>query len=519
MHWLKAHNIRNEKGDEIDFNDHFFQFDIYRDFSPYLCVMKAAQVGMSTCEIIKMLFLTAKQKMDLIYTLPTDQDVRTFVGGKVNRLIAMNPILQEYTKDKDTIEQKQVGQSMVYFRGTWTQKAAIMVTADMLVHDEKDSSKQDVISAYQARLQHSHYQWQHVFSHPSVPGNGVHAEWEQSDQKHWFLPCEACGVEQYMDWPDSIDMKTKSFVCKYCRAPLGDRRLGRWVQKYKNRKYSGYWVPLLICPWVTAEQIIDKYKTSTPDFFYNKVLGLPYEGEGNTMPRNVLQRNIVNTLNMRENVVIGCDSGLIKHFVVGNIEGIFEYGKTEDWEDVAALLRRYPKSVVVIDAMPDLTGPRDLRERFPGRVYLGSFGRDRKGMQICRWGQGKEDGSVYIDRNRIIQLVVDEFGRDFITLNGEVFYWEEFMQHFETIYRIKEMDTLDMPVFTWKKKNDTDHLVMATCLWRVGMSRFSHQAAKFAGLQTMEPPSSPTITPDRKIRLPDPKKQFIFEAKPEDWRD
>lgn len=138
--WLRSNDIRNEKGDAIEFDNHPFLEDIYLDDSQYLTIMKAAQVGLSTCAILKNHNDAKNKKLDIIYTLPTDQDVSVFVGGKVNRIIGNNPPMIKDVADKDSIEQKQVGNSMIYFRGTWTKKAAIMVTADRLVHDEKDSS-------------------------------------------------------------------------------------------------------------------------------------------------------------------------------------------------------------------------------------------------------------------------------------------------------------------------------------------------------------------------------------------
>lgn len=517
--WIQEYGIKNEKGDLIDFKEHRFLFDIYRDENPNKCIRKAAQVGLSTLAILVMFWVAAKKKMDIIYTLPTDQDVQVFVGGKVNRIIAQNPILQEYTKDKDTIEQKQVGNSMIYFRGTFTAKAAIMVTADWLIHDEKDSSKGEVVDAYEARLQHSKFKWKNVFSHPSVPGHGVDAEWELSDQKHWFIKCKSCNEEQFLEWPDSIDVKQKIFVCKYCQVEIIERRNGRWVKKYKGRKWSGYQINLLMCPWVTAEEIIDKYNRNPIDFFYNKVLGLPYEGEGNTIPRHIIQRCITSQLNSMENVVIGCDSGLIKHYVVGNSEGIFLTGETESWKDIEAMLRRWPRSVAILDALPDLTAPREMREKFPGRVYLANFSRDRKTMQLCHWGKGKEEGSLMIDRHRGIQFVVDEFYKGLITLNGTPDDFEGLMQHFENIYRVKELDSMDRPVFLWKKKNTEDHKVMAMTLWRAGMTRFSGQTAKFITAPvSFDVPTGQFMSHTGTMKNPDPKKVFVFEEKFDDWR-
>src|SRR3990167_3796057 len=218
--WLLKEKIKNEKGDRLDFTNHPFLFDIYRDQSQLLTIMKAAQVGLSTTSIVKNHHDAKRLKMDIIYTLPTDKDVGVFVGGKVNRIIANNPSMLKDVADKDSIEQKQVGNSMIYFRGTWTKKAAIMVTADRLVHDEKDSSKLDVIADYQARLQHSKFKQIHTFSHPSLPETGVHSDWLKSDQKHWHIVCPACKYWQTLTWdtenPEemSVDLERIIFSCK-----------------------------------------------------------------------------------------------------------------------------------------------------------------------------------------------------------------------------------------------------------------------------------------------------------------
>lgn len=523
-YWINANQIKNEKGELIDLRDHYFLFDIYSDPSANLVVMKPAQVGLSTLEIIKMFYDAKRYKIDIIYTLPTDSDRDTFVGGKVNRIIAQNPVLQQYTSDKDTIEQKQVGDSMIYFRGTFTKKAAIMVTADRLVHDEKDSSKQDVVDEYQARLQHSKYKQKHVFSHPSVPGFGVHVEWEKSDQKHWFITCPHCKMEHFLEFPDSINFHTKEYVCKYCKGVLSneDRRKGRWVAKYKDRLYSGYWISLLMAPWVSAAEIIDKFNdpNTSKEFFWNKILGLPYEGDDNTVSRAMIQRNIHDMLNEQEDVVIGSDSGLIKHYVVGNKQGVFFYGKTETWDDIEALLKRFPRSVLVLDALPDLTKPRELREKYPGRVFLCHYARDRKTMELIRWGKDKEAGNVVADRNRVIQLCVDEikFGR--MIFNGKAADFDSYIDHWLNIYRVTELDQMDRPVFIWKKKSTEDHWVHATVYWRIGMSKYGSRDGAFLDASPMDGiPSSITISPAQTVQASDPKNTFlIYPEQEQDWR-
>ena len=91
--FIGKHDIKTDTGVPLDFKDHQFMWDIYRDLSPYQVIMKAAQVTMSTCATIKAFWIAKYKGMDLIYTLPTESDRNTFVGGKVNRIVAQNPIL------------------------------------------------------------------------------------------------------------------------------------------------------------------------------------------------------------------------------------------------------------------------------------------------------------------------------------------------------------------------------------------------------------------------------------------
>jgi hypothetical protein len=485
---MQEHQIKNEKGDLIEFKTHRFLYDIYRDDSPFIVVMKAAQIGASTMQIVKNFYNAYQQKIDQIYTLPTDKDVQVFVSGKVNRIISQNPILQQWTNDKDTIEQKQIGNSMIYFRGTWTEKAAIMVTADRLVHDEIDSSKQDVINDYQSRLQHSRRREVHVFSHPSAPDMGVDTFWKQSDMKHWFIICPHCKNEFTMDWPSCVDMDKREFVCPSCHGNIDDktRMNGRWKARFAGKKYSGYHVPLLICPWVTAGELIDKYndEKTTEEFFYNKVLGKPYIGSGNSVSERDILKNVTDRVNEQTGtIIIGVDSGIDLRFVVGNKEGIFFYGQKKYWQPdpemgipledtMEYFLKRYPRAIMVIDQGGDIVGPRKLQQKYPGKVFLAFYRKDRKTRELVSWGQAEEHGKVIIDRNALINLLIGEFKDGMIVLNGKEADWWEYWLHWSHIYRTQKINHLGMAEWRWERSN-RDDWVHATVYFRTGLMKFA----------------------------------------------
>lgn len=525
--------IANEKGERIDFKNHLYLFDIYRDQAKDLTVMKAAQVGMSTCEILKNHHDAKRHKMDIIYTLPTDQDVSVFVGGKVNRIIANNKTMLEDVADKDSIEQKAVGQSMIYFRGTWTKKAAIMVTADRLVHDEKDSSKLDVIADYQARLQHSKFKQTHTFSHPSLPETGVHADWLASDQKHWFVKCEACNLWQFLSWNTenpvkmSIDIERGIYACKGCHAEISDqmRAIGQWVAKKPGKLISGYWVPLLIAPWVSAKDIIAKYKhpDTTPEFFYTKILGIPYADGSSKLLRQHFAQNLTGKAwapTEEDRVVIGIDTGLRLDYVLGNKDGLFMHGDCEDYGTIDGYMKRWQKAIAIIDAGGDLIGSRKFAARWPGRVFLCYLGGDRKTNELVKWGGKDEHGAVTADRNRLIQLVVDEFRDKRVIVHGAEGDWYEYWLDWNNLAKIKVLDSETNQVKGYKwVRSGRDHRALATVFWRVGMMRFAGTGG-IVGAETARKPDSYMIQPDGKVSF-DPQEMFdrTDEEKEDDWRN
>lgn len=476
-YFIKHHGVTNDQGDLLDFYDHAYLKDIYLDFSPKQVILKAAQIGFSTLANIKSLWLAKNKGMDIIYSLPSASDIKDFVSGKTNRLIDHNPIFQEWTADKDSIEQKRVGSNVIYFKGTWTERAAIATPADLYISDETDRSKQEIVTQYKTRLQHSKYGWEWYFSNPSVPGSGVDKYWALSDQKHWFIKC-VCGHEQYLTMENIVYEKEPYFGCVKCKSEL-NRRKGRWVRKYQDREYSGYWIPLFLRPTVSAKDIIAKQKEYDSQQFANFVLGLPYVGKGSVLTKQMFSQNLVDGVNPQTGrTIIGVDTGAEINYVIGNQHGIFHYDKCPDYSILEGLLRRWPNAIMVIDQGGDIIGPRKLREKYPGRVFLCFFRQDRKNDALVTWND--DDGTVQVDRNKILQLCVDEFTEKRIPVWGSESDWYDYWMEWAGMYRTVEENSLGIPVFTWNKPSSgrCDY-PFATAYWRIGLDRFSQQSSTF----------------------------------------
>lgn len=497
--WIEQHHIKTSNGLPFEFVNHRFMIDIMNDMSPLQVGLKAPQVGWSESMIIKSFYVADKKKKDIIYTLPTDTDIKEMAGGKINRIIAQNPVLGRMVKDHDSVEQKGVGDNIIYYRGTWTQKAAMMVSSQCNIHDETDASNADVITQYETRQQAQPGGMRWYFSHPSLAGHGVDVYWQMSDKKEWVITCARCAKQQILTWPESIDVERACYQCKYCREGLtdSDRRNGIW-RKTAVGEFSGYHISQLMCPWITAKTIIDASNDpkKTEQYFYNYVLGLPYVGSENKISSDVVLKNVVPEVNEQgDRIIIGVDTGLPIHYSCMNKQGVFYYGQCkppgadhDPYSELEALLKRWPTSIIVADQGGDLIGIRKLQAKYPGRVYLVFYRKDRKNKELIEWGEDDKQGTVRVDRNDYFQLMVEQLrdtGR--IRLNGKPDEWSDWAKHFDNVYRevktVMERPGKDVATnygveLIWKR-NGPDHYCHTLLYCLVGMDKFGASAAEF----------------------------------------
>lgn len=501
--WIVGNKINTENGIPYSFDDFKFLLMPLMDMSPKQVYIKAAQVGMTVTTFLKVVFFAKKYSADAIYTLPTKTDVKNIVSDKFNRIISMNKTIQKLTEDKDSIEQKIIsndrgGQSMIKFRGTLQEKDAISVSSDLNVHDELDASNMEVVDQYISRLQAStlvdpergNYEW--YFSHPSYPGVGVDEKWQISDQKHWIIKCSHCNKKQFLSWPDSFDMEKKIYVCKYCNGEIydDDRRKGTWMPRKgredaKKYPYSGYWMPLMINPRKSAEYIIDLYETKDGEFFTTKVLGLPYRESDKIVSKEVILQNVTEEINKLETrTVIGVDTGLTTYGVVGNRKGKFFYWSEKGYDTFEELMNKYPDAIAVFDAQGDLQKPRELAEKYKGRIYFAYYAEDRKTDEIVQFS--KNENTLKIQRNKMIDFLITEytFGNR-MPLMGTKTDWKEFATHWTNIYKEEQENRLNVKVGRWQR-NGADHWVHADVYFRAGLTRFGQEPGGFIG-GTAEP--------------------------------
>lgn len=504
--WIDHNDIKTETGERLDFKKYSFLKALYADHSRLICCMKAAQIGFSTYEILKTAFECRNEGIDIIYVLPSDDDVNRFSGGKTNKIINQNSVMQSWTKDKDSTYQKQFGNNTIYYEGAWTERAALSTTAKKLVVDEFDRCKQEVIEQYDSRLQSTAEPRKAFFSNPSLPNTGVHSYYLLSDQKKWHIN-HSCGKQVLLD-ESTIDYKAEIFKCPHCIQEITDdeRRDGEWIATAQG-EWSGYWIPLWLATWMSAKDIAKTKREKTAEYFANFVAGMPHIlGNDIIAPEVVLKNCTDEAYSKGERVIIGVDTGLPIYYTLMNQYGAFAYGSCRDtsegnpYDDLRALLDKYKDSILISDQGGDLIGIRLLREEYPGRVFLCYYEPPKKEIELIEWGKDEEFGKVKVDRNRYMQLIIEQLREENrIPIYGSKDYWKEWAAHFGHIYREKVVvreaigkddKTLYGTSYVWKRRG-ADHYVHSFVYAMVGIDKYGQQDSYFAGKE--EPKYKPRI--------------------------
>ena len=522
--FVKHRGIKNETGTPLSFKDRMFLIDILEDKSPLQCILKAPQIGMTVLQLIKSLWWSYYNQKDIIYTLPTETDVQEMAGGKINRIIAQNPIFLNWIKDHDTVSQKNVGKNIIYYRGTFTAKAAMMVSSQVNIHDEVDASNSEVITQYETRQQATTDGMRWYFSHPSMVGAGIDEKWIKSDQKEWFIHCPTCSEDQFLEWPESINQCDQHYQCKYCQAELNDdvRRKGEWRKLVPDAEYSGYHVSQLMCPWIPASKIIKDFKEKDAQYFANYVLAVAYADAKSKVTLDTIKNMLTDNRDRKGRVIFGVDTGIKIRWVVGDMNGLFAMGECESYQELQREVDKYQDWIMVMDKGGDIIGSQQFSLDNKGQVFLCYFQQDKQSLDLIKWHKDADYGLVSADRNRLIQMVVDEMNDKRIPLEGNLEKWWGLWTHWQFMYRIVDEDRMGNLVYVWEcdKTAHRNDWALAMCYWRIGIDRFAQQDTTFEGGEKKISdliPQAPYRYHDGtadgiKLTMPE------LPAKEEDWR-
>ena len=437
--WIKGRQISTPKGDPLTFGDSRWLADIYQDPTRVMAIVKSSQARISTYAIFRALHFALNNRTTTIFTEPTRDDAQKFSSSRVRPILNLNPWLLRYVtggtellRVTDVADDFTRVKSHVHFRGTFGEKEAFTIDADLIIIDERDISNSEVVETFDTRLIASQFKQKLVISTPSIPNYGVDELYQLSDQMTWLWECEGCNrrIDPRSEYYQCIDQERLCFRCPKCGRVV-NRGSGGWVAKYPDRPIRGYAVTQPICLYVPVLDIVTAQRVKKPRKFANFWLGMPSEEGVATVTRDlILQKCFLSgharsTEAVDRRRVMGVDQGNWLFYEVSEIgpdgrSWIVDLGHTREWEDLYRLMARHEIEVCVLDAYPEIRLARKLCKSFRGRVWMAEYANIQEPV---RW-KGRELHHILLNRTECLDAAAEDIAAGVVQLytpmDGEI---------------------------------------------------------------------------------------------------
>lgn len=365
-----------------------WQRQILDDNHPNKVIEKSRQLGLSELSVTEVIqFLDVHPQTKIMYTFPTYHQMNDFSVSRVSPVFRDSEYLETLlSKEVNNVSTKKIGEGYLFMRSSSSGSIGEGVDADCAFFDEYDRMKDNVEFAFQEGLKSSKYGYLRRFSTPTIPGRGVDALFQKSDQMRYFHTCPHCGYKQYLTAEDNIiqikpkgvntatqEIEDGTFIigCKKCKKEIDRWAEGEWVPEFPSiREMRGYLITQLDATWISADDIMRrKFNYTSKQLFYNYVLGQPYSATGliinaeDIKASACLPHKIAYRTNDYVGIVAGIDWGEPSWMV---ILGIRPNGKTEiigiywaesdpakplsDANMFTAILKTYQPNIIIADS-------------------------------------------------------------------------------------------------------------------------------------------------------------------------
>lgn len=471
-------------------------------------VIKGSQTGFTELGINRALHSLLAQTRDVLTVLPQDEQIRTFVQGRVDGVLEESPTLASVPTAADNPKHKRIGSANWYFRGSNSPQSLVEIPVSLLVLDEFDRLGPEAIPLARERLTGiaEHERRELDLSTPTHAGRGIDHEYAHSSGGKWLVPCVWCEEVQELQWLANIDpgedpalVGEAKWKCAKCGRGWSEEHkrrsitLGSWVHENPTHDVVGYRLSQLYAPTETAKSLVRSYWTAklSPDpsqlrtFFNSKLATAWSDGTEKLTDAAINGARTAEPYRMRggresDRVLcsMGIDVGPSKiHVSVSEWEAgqkaiqrrrrvVALYVVTE-WEDVDDLITRHGATCVVVDSLPETRNARELQDRFIDVVWLAKYHDTLK--DVCTWnGWGESDktplgmtgGWVDIARTMAFDRLFARF-KDPRTILLPEDLPDEARAHLTALVAIHESDRYGHPVKRWDNGTRADHFAHA----------------------------------------------------------
>lgn len=419
------HNGIEVDNKPLQFNDWQFLLPIYMDNSKEIVLVKAAQLGATVYQILRIIwFLQQNQGTKAGLYFPNKELSDNTSKDRIAPMLASNEEIYAMTDPNDKLGLRKIGKSSFYTMYLEGKSSKDSVPLDYLSFDEVRLSSQQSIDQTQERIAASPHKWKVFMSTCGLPNDSIHKRFLRGTQHIWMVKC-GCpdGCDLARTFPNCVidDPKRGIYIrCPKCLYIIKDNQNGRYVPQNPGADVNSYSVSQLNSKFISIKEIWEFYKTTTNiSEFYNGKLGLPWVDEENRgVGMDELMASVDDTLQWGKNVhsESGCAMGVDQGagYCVVTIADVLGNGKKRmrhveiiennnprymvDGEKVSPfirlreLMREFDVRLCVVDAMPNSNDALSFAQDFRSRVFLAWYQRDAK--QVVAWGDKKKSGET-----------------------------------------------------------------------------------------------------------------------------
>jgi hypothetical protein len=275
--WVWVNQGINLQSGPYSFENHAYQVGPMQSTARKRVYKKGAQMGFTEIEVLRTLhgMIHRHYPAGVLYLFPTTNDVSDFSKGRFTPLITENyDRIGVHVKDTDATGIKRIGNAMLYLRGARStskieglKKDASKlrtIPVDKVVYDERDLMAHEMVTMALERMEHSMVKEEVHISTPSIPDYGIDAEYQDSDQRVWFIRCSSCNHENCLEltFPECVRRGAGGRwirACVKCGQELNPQK-GYWVPQFPGRETEGYWISQLNSMYVDPGKLLELYR-------------------------------------------------------------------------------------------------------------------------------------------------------------------------------------------------------------------------------------------------------------------
>ncbi len=410
--WACKHGVVLD-GVPFSFKKHEYLIEPYADTHPFQVEIKAAQLGLTSKALLRVVHGSRFGKYrGILYLFPSRTDVTDLSKGRLDPLIDDNPeTIGSWLKETDSANIKKIWNSYLYLRGMQSRIGLKGIPIDFIVYDELDEAPQKAVDMAHERMGHSELGESLFLSNPTMPDYGIDRLWQSTDMQYWLLKCPKCN--HYTNLVDTFPeclVTVKGRVirgCEKCHAELNPS-VGQWVAKrpqIKERRGRQFSQLFSQSKTTTPETMLHMWLTTTNTTNYmNLKVGVAHvEAQNRLSVQEVLDCCGSKGMSSEAEVgtFMGVDQGNTLHVVIGKKgdvkPGEIIYvgahkgndsknpGDESGWLELDSLMKRFKVIRCVVDGLPNTKFARNFADRHRGRVFLNFYNEFQKGN--LKWNE------------------------------------------------------------------------------------------------------------------------------------